>query len=220
MILIIDNYDSFVYNLARYVAELGFEPVVYRNDAIDLDQIAALSPSHIILSPGPAAPDEAGICLALIQRFMGSIPILGVCLGHQAIAQACGGRVTRAEQPMHGKATAINHHGKGLFQGLPNPLNVGRYHSLIASREDFPEQLEITALCQAGEIMAMQHRKHPVYGVQFHPESILTEFGHALLSHFLEIPRPAATPFYKGANKKRRPKAPKYLKGELTIKCR
>ena len=186
MILLIDNYDSFVYNLSRYIAELGFEPLVVRNDAISLEQIEALSPSHIILSPGPCTPNEAGICLELIQHFMKSVPILGVCLGHQAIAQACGATVTRAQQPLHGKSTSILHDGKNIFEGCPNPLNVGRYHSLIVSPDRFPSCLEITAQTPDHEIMALQHVEYPVYGVQFHPESILTTHGSTLIANVIK----------------------------------
>lgn len=185
MILLIDNYDSFVFNLARYVAELGYEYQVYRNDAISLEQIMALSPSHIILSPGPCTPNEAGISLPLIRHFQGQFPILGVCLGHQAIAQGCGGKVVRARLPKHGKAEEIRHLNRGLFKNLPNPLTVARYHSLIVERETLPVDLEITAVTEEGEIMAIAHKKYPLFGVQFHPESILTTEGHQLLANFL-----------------------------------
>lgn len=185
MILIIDNYDSFVFNLARYVAELGFEPVVFRNDAITLSEITSLAPSHIVLSPGPCTPDEAGICLELVTEFMDKIPLLGVCLGHQAIAQVCGAKIVRAPQPLHGKASSIMHDGSDLFKGLPKPCQVARYHSLMVSQEAFPDVLAVTARDGAGEIMALQHRKFPVFGVQFHPESVLTEHGHRLLKNFL-----------------------------------
>jgi len=185
MILLIDNYDSFVYNLARYVGELGFERHVVRNDVISLSEIEKLNPSHIIISPGPCAPDQAGISLDVIKHFGASIPILGVCLGHQAIAQAFGGKVVRAKNPMHGKASDITHDKKILFSQIENPLRVARYHSLIVSDENFPEDLVVTARCEKGEIMALQHRNYPVYGVQFHPESILTTNGHAILKNFL-----------------------------------
>jgi anthranilate synthase/aminodeoxychorismate synthase-like glutamine amidotransferase len=185
MILLIDNYDSFVFNLARYVAELGHEYLVVRNDEMTLAEVASLSPTHIILSPGPCSPNEAGICLALIRAFLDKIPILGVCLGHQAIAQACGGNVVRAKFPQHGKSSLINHDGKGLFLDLPNPFRVGRYHSLIVDNERFPGCFKITAQTSMHEIMAIEHRRHPVFGVQFHPESVLTEHGHAMIQRFL-----------------------------------
>lgn len=187
MILIIDNYDSFVYNLSRYVTELKLKATIVRNDAISIEEITDLSPSHIILSPGPCTPNEAGICLSLIQSFLDKIPILGVCLGHQAIAQACGAHIVRAANPMHGKATPVLHYGKDIFEGLPHPLTAGRYHSLIVSDQDFPDCLEITAQTAAQEIMALRHREYPVFGVQFHPESILTDAGHQLLSNFFRV---------------------------------
>ncbi len=185
MILLIDNYDSFVYNLARYISELGFAPVVRRNDAITLAEINLLQPSHIIISPGPCTPDQAGISLQAIQHFSPSIPILGVCLGHQAIGQIYGGLVIQADYPVHGKSSYISHNQKDLFSSLENPLLVGRYHSLIVSNKQFPEILEVTARCEAGQIMALRHRSNPTFGVQFHPESILTQQGHALLKNFL-----------------------------------
>ncbi|MDX1902497.1 MAG: aminodeoxychorismate/anthranilate synthase component II [Gammaproteobacteria bacterium] len=187
MILIIDNYDSFVFNLARYVREAGLECQVVRNDAISLDEIRRLAPSHLIFSPGPCTPDEAGVSLGAIRKFAGHIPMLGVCLGHQAIGQVFGGKVTRARQPMHGKSSIITHHGKDLFCGLENPLSVARYHSLIVSDEHFPADLEVTARCENGEIMALAHRSLPVFGVQFHPESVLTLSGRALLGNFLAM---------------------------------
>ena len=186
MILLIDNYDSFVYNLARYVSELGWPRQVVRNDAISLDDIESLNPSHIIISPGPCTPDEAGISNAAIERFGATIPILGVCLGHQCIGQVYGGRVGRALRPMHGKTTPIEHNGQGVFTGLDSPLTVTRYHSLIVERAGFPDQLAITASSPDGEIMALRHRQHPVVGVQFHPEAVLTEGGYQLLRNFLE----------------------------------
>jgi para-aminobenzoate synthetase component 2 len=185
MILLIDNYDSFVYNLARYIGELGYERKVIRNDAITLDEIALLQPSHIIISPGPCVPEQAGISMAVIKHFGPHIPILGVCLGHQAIGQVYGGKVLRAKRPMHGKASDITHNESGLFSGLDNPLQVARYHSLIVSEESFPSELMITARCEIGEIMAVQHSRYPVYGVQFHPESVLTHQGYELLKNFL-----------------------------------
>jgi para-aminobenzoate synthetase component 2 len=188
MILLIDNHDSFVYNLARYIGELGYERCVKRNDEITIDEIEILTPTHIIISPGPCAPDQAGISLAVIRRFAASIPILGVCLGHQAIGQAFGAAITRAKSPAHGKSSLITHDEKNLFAGMPQPLRVGRYHSLIIAADDFPEQqLKITALCPTGEIMAVQHVAYPVFGVQFHPESVLTEQGYALLKNFLKV---------------------------------
>jgi anthranilate synthase/aminodeoxychorismate synthase-like glutamine amidotransferase len=187
MILLIDNYDSFVYNLARYVSELGFERVVKRNNAITLAEIALMQPSHIIISPGPCAPLQAGISMDVIGEFGPRIPILGVCLGHQAIGQVYGGVVRRAKHPMHGKASLITHAGEALFHGLENPLQVARYHSLIVSEEDLPPTLKVTAQSPEGEIMGLSHRAYPVHGVQFHPESILTQSGHALLKNFLQI---------------------------------
>ncbi len=186
MILLIDNYDSFVWNLARYVSELGMKRLVMRNDAIDLAGIETLAPSHIILSPGPCGPMEAGISNAVIERFGPRTPILGVCLGHQCIGHSYGGVVDRARRPMHGKTSLVSHDGHGLFAGLPNPLRVTRYHSLIVRERDLPLVLEITARSEEGEIMALRHREHPVMGVQFHPEAVLTEQGHRLLRNFLQ----------------------------------
>jgi anthranilate synthase/aminodeoxychorismate synthase-like glutamine amidotransferase len=187
MVLMIDNYDSFTYNLVQYLGELGQEVLVYRNDRITLEEIAALNPSHVILSPGPCTPNEAGICLDLIRHFAGRIPILGVCLGHQAIGQAFGGRVVRAPRLMHGKTSAIHHDGRTIFAGIPSPFTATRYHSLIVERETLPDCLEITAWTDMGEIMGLRHRELPVEGVQFHPESILTEHGHDLLANFLRL---------------------------------
>lgn len=187
MVLVIDNYDSFVWNLARYLGELGWPREVVRNDAIGLDDIRDLAPSHILLSPGPCTPDEAGICNALIARFGATIPILGVCLGHQCIGQVYGGRVVRAGRPMHGKTSDIAHDGRGIFAGLPQPLRVCRYHSLVVERASLPADLEITAESPDGEIMGLRHRRHPVVGVQFHPEAVLTEGGHAMLHNFLSM---------------------------------
>ena len=186
MLLLIDNYDSFVYNLARYVSELGWEREVVRNDAITLKEIEALAPTHIIISPGPCTPNEAGISNAVIRHFGPRIPILGVCLGHQCIGQVYGGKVVRAGRPMHGKTSPITHDGLGVFRGLPSPLRVTRYHSLVVDRQTFPKNLKITANSPDGEIMALRHRAHPVVGVQFHPEAVLTDSGHQLLSNFLE----------------------------------
>ena len=187
MILLIDNYDSFVWNLARYVSELGHTRIVVRNDATSLDEIAALAPSHIIVSPGPCSPAEAGISNAVIAAFGASIPILGVCLGHQCIGAALGGRVERARRPMHGKTSLIRHDGRGVFVGLPDPLRVTRYHSLIVEDEGLPDCLEVTARSEEGEIMALAHAQWPLVGVQFHPEAVLTEHGHDLLRNFLDL---------------------------------
>ncbi len=184
MILIIDNYDSFTYNLAQYLGELGVEVKVVRNDAIDLDGIASLEPTHIVISPGPGTPDDAGISLDVVRQFAPTIPILGVCLGHQAIGQAFGGQVVRAGRLMHGKVSAVYHDGHGLFNGMPTPFNATRYHSLIVA-EPLPECLEGCAQTPEGEMMALRHRHYPTFGVQFHPESILTEHGHQLLKNFI-----------------------------------
>jgi len=187
MLLMIDNYDSFTYNLVQYFMELGEEVEVYRNDKISLDQIAALEPAHLVVSPGPCTPAQAGISISAIQRFAGQIPILGICLGHQAITEAYGGEVVRAQRLMHGKTSPIEHDGRGLFLGLPNPFTATRYHSLLAQRESFPECLKVTAWTAEGEIMALEHAELPVWGVQFHPESILTIEGKRLLGNFLEL---------------------------------
>lgn len=186
MILVIDNYDSFTYNLVQYLGELGEEIVVKRNDEIDLEGIAALKPDHILISPGPCSPNEAGISLALIDRFKGEIPIFGVCLGHQSIGQAFGGEVVRAEKLMHGKTSEIFHRGTSVFEGLPSPFTATRYHSLIVRRETLPDCLEITAETAEGEIMALRHKEYPIEGVQFHPESIITEHGLTMLRNFLK----------------------------------
>ncbi|HEX2250449.1 MAG TPA: aminodeoxychorismate/anthranilate synthase component II [Gemmatimonadales bacterium] len=194
MILLIDNYDSFVYNLARYVRELGELPLVRRHDALELDEIADLAPSHIIISPGPCSPREAGISTEVVRRFGSRIPILGVCLGHQCIGAAYGGEIVRAGVPMHGKISRIHHSGAGIFAGLPNPFVATRYHSLVVAPASVPAALTVTATSEDGEIMAVQHTEHPVYGVQFHPESVLTEHGYQLLDHFIHgvpsTPRP------------------------------
>jgi anthranilate synthase component 2 len=182
----IDNYDSFTYNLVQYLGELGAEVQVYRNDALTLEQIAAWKPEKIVLSPGPCTPSEAGICLSLIRRFAGEIPILGVCLGHQAIGQAFGGRIVRAGRVMHGKLSNVTHHGAGVFVGLASPLTATRYHSLVIERSSLPSCLEVTAESEDGEIMGVRHREAAVEGVQFHPEAILTEQGHELLANFLQ----------------------------------
>jgi len=185
MLLMIDNYDSFTYNLVQYFGELGAEVNVYRNDAITLEQVAAWRPEKIVISPGPCTPTEAGISVPLIQRFAGEIPILGVCLGHQAIGQAFGGRIVRARRVMHGKLSTIRRHGGGIFAGLNNPLTATRYHSLVIDRIGLPECLEVTAESEDGEIMGVRHRQLAVEGVQFHPEAILTEQGHEMLANFL-----------------------------------
>jgi anthranilate synthase component 2 len=186
VILLLDNYDSFVWNLARYVRELGGEPLVRRNDAVTLDGIAALAPSHLIISPGPCTPVEAGVSVDAIRRFAPDIPILGVCLGHQAIGAAFGARVVRARRPMHGKTSDVTHDGRGLFAGLPSPFAATRYHSLALERDTLPEELEVTATSEDDEVMGVRHRRHPVVGVQFHPESVLTEVGHRIVGKFLD----------------------------------
>lgn len=186
MLLLIDNYDSFVHNLARYIGQLGLPRIVTRNDEIDLEQIDQLNPSHIILSPGPCSPNEAGICMSVIRHFAGKIPMLGVCLGHQAIAQAFGGVITKAKKPMHGMNADIKHNNQGILVGLQNPLTVGRYHSLIVSQDKLPECIQATAFSAEGEIMALQHKQFPIFGVQFHPESVLTTQGKELLSNFIK----------------------------------
>jgi anthranilate synthase component II len=188
-LLVIDNYDSFTYNLVHFLGELGAEPVVYRNDKITLEGVDELAPDAIVLSPGPKTPSEAGICLALIDRFSSTTPILGVCLGHQAIGQAMGGDVIRAPSLMHGKTSRINHKGRGIFRGLNSGFEATRYHSLIVKPETLPATLEITATTDDGLIMGLQHRTLPVHGVQFHPESIASENGHALLQNFLNLAR-------------------------------
>ena len=188
-LLVIDNYDSFTYNLVHFLGELGADSTVKRNDKITLDEIAALQPEAVVLSPGPATPDTAGICLALIDRFAPTTPILGVCLGHQALGQAFGGDVVRAPELMHGKTSAIKHTGKGLFRGLNSGFEATRYHSLIVKPETLPDSLEVTASTDDGLIMGMQHRQYPSHGVQFHPESIASENGHAILQNFLNLAR-------------------------------
>ena len=188
MILLIDNYDSFVHNLARYVRELGGTPAVHRNDALTLDGIARLAPTHIIISPGPCSPAQAGISTSVVRRFGATTPILGVCLGHQAIGAAYGARIVRAAVPVHGKVSRIHHEGAGLFAGLPSPFQATRYHSLVVERASLPDVLRVTATTDDGEIMALEHREHPVVGVQFHPESALTEHGYRLLDRFLHGP--------------------------------
>jgi anthranilate synthase component 2 len=186
MLLLIDNYDSFTYNLVQYLGELGADVHVHRNDAISLEQVAAWEPEAIVISPGPCTPNEAGISVPLVARFAGKVPILGVCLGHQAIGAAFGGRIVRAQRVMHGKVSPVTHDGLGVFGGLPSPLHVTRYHSLAIERASLPHDLVVSATSDDGEIMGVRHRRYPVEGVQFHPEAILTECGHALLSNFLK----------------------------------
>jgi anthranilate synthase component II len=187
MILLIDNYDSFTYNLFHFLGELGADVRVERNDALTADQALALKPQGIVLSPGPCTPNEAGICLDVIKKANGAVPILGVCLGHQAIGQVYGGAIVRAPQPMHGKLSKIHHTGKSVFRGLNNDFNATRYHSLTILPESMPDVLEVTATSEDGVIQGVMHKTHPVHGVQFHPESIASENGHALLQNFLQI---------------------------------
>ena len=187
MILVVDNYDSFTYNLVHYLAELGAQTHVVRNDDLTAAEAWALKPEAVLLSPGPCAPDQAGICLPLIDTAPLDMPILGVCLGHQAIGQAFGGDVIRAKALMHGKTSPIHHNGKGVFKDIKNPFTATRYHSLSVEKEALPPELEVTAWTEDGEIMGVQHKTRPVHGVQFHPESIATECGHELLANFLEI---------------------------------
>ncbi|WP_303830299.1 anthranilate synthase component II [Asticcacaulis taihuensis] len=187
MILVIDNYDSFTYNLVHYLAELGAETQVWRNDALSVQDALALKPQAILLSPGPCAPDQAGICLPLLRAAPEDMPVLGVCLGHQSIGQAYGGDVIRAKTLMHGKTSLIHHNNTGIFKDLPNPFTATRYHSLAVKRETLPADLEVTAWTDDGEIMGVQHKTRPIHGVQFHPESIATEGGHQLLANFLNL---------------------------------
>jgi anthranilate synthase component 2 len=187
MIVLIDNYDSFVHNLARYLRRLGQETLVLRNDAVSAEEVIQQRPAAIVLSPGPCTPNEAGCSVELVKRAGGEIPILGVCLGHQAIAAALGGAIVRAKQPLHGRVSRMTHDGTGLFAGLPSPLTVGRYHSLVVDEGTLPRELEITARSDDGTIMALRHREWPVCGVQFHPESILTEHGYEILANFLGL---------------------------------
>jgi para-aminobenzoate synthetase component II len=187
MILVIDNYDSFTYNLVQYLGELGADLKVVRNDQITLDEVEELAPERILISPGPCTPHEAGVSVALIQRFMGKMPILGVCLGHQSIGQALGGNVVRAGRLMHGKTSPIFHDGEGVFRDLPAPFEAVRYHSLVIERETMPDCLEITAETDQGEIMGVRHKDLPLEGVQFHPESVVTEHGMDLLKNFLKM---------------------------------
>ena len=188
MVLIIDNYDSFVFNVARYCEELGQQTTVVRNDKISLGDIEEMDPSFIVVSPGPGAPPEAGVSMAVIRALSGRIPILGVCLGHQCVGAAFGGDIVQAKAPMHGRPSLIEHSGRALFASIPTPLRVGRYHSLIVKpKPEMLHALAVDALSPEGEIMALSHRSHPTFGVQFHPESILTDFGHALLANFLRL---------------------------------
>ena len=187
MFLLIDNYDSFVYNLRHYLGEMGAEVKVARNDALTVDQALALDPEGIVISPGPGYPDSAGICLELIKKAAGKVPILGVCLGHQAIGQVFQGRVIRAPQPLHGKTSAIHHDGTGIFAGLPSPFRATRYHSLVVERATMPPALEVTAWTDDGLVMGLAHRDLTVHGVQFHPESIASQHGHAMLRNFLVL---------------------------------
>ncbi len=189
MILLIDNYDSFTYNLFHFLGELGADVRVERNDALTAAQALALRPEGIVLSPGPCTPNEAGICLEVIEKAAGKMPILGVCLGHQSIGQAYGGKIVRAPEPMHGKLSRIHHTGKSVFRGLNNDFNATRYHSLTIAPESMPSVLDVTATSEDGVIQGVMHKTHPVHGVQFHPESIASENGHALLKNFLDIAR-------------------------------
>ncbi len=186
MIIVIDNYDSFVYNLVQYLGELGADLRVFRNDQVSVQEVDRLSPSHIVISPGPGTPRDGGISEELIRRFYRDLPILGVCLGHQCIGDAFGGRITRAPRLMHGKTSLIYHEARGLFEGVPSPFEAGRYHSLIV-QEPLPPELYVTAFTQDGEVMGIRHRQYPVAGVQFHPESVLTKYGKQILKNFMEM---------------------------------
>ena len=190
MIILIDNYDSFVYNLAQYLGELGWEPAVYRNDQVTLAQIESLSPSHIIISPGPGTPLEAGISNDVVRYFAGRIPILGVCLGHQCIGYVYGGQIAGADVPTHGKSSLVYHDGRTIYENLPNPFEGGRYHSLVLKWDTYPSELELTARTEEGVIMGIRHRDYVVEGVQFHPESIMTDVGHDVLRNFLNFVQP------------------------------
>ena len=193
-VLVVDNYDSFVYNLVQYLGELGADPIVQRADAFTLADVEALAPDAILISPGPGRPEDAGLSNAIIERFAGECPLLGVCLGHQAIGQVFGGNIVRAATVMHGKTSLIHHRGEGVFAGLPDPFEATRYHSLVVDRESLPDVLEITAQTDDGTIMGLRHREHAVEGVQFHPESVLTASGHQLLANFLaQVNRPVRT---------------------------
>jgi anthranilate synthase/aminodeoxychorismate synthase-like glutamine amidotransferase len=210
MILLLDNYDSFVYNLDRYLQRLGQPTVVVRSDAIGTESIGRLHPSAIVISPGPKDPDDAGCSMEVVRRFTGSIPILGVCLGHQAIGQALGARIVRASQPMHGKSSILNHRSSRLMRGLPETFSVGRYHSLVIDPATLPDVLQATAWTEDGTIMAIEHREHPVFGVQFHPESILTEHGYELLAGFLRECGLTANPTPKPDWQPASPRAPEF----------
>jgi anthranilate synthase component 2 len=194
MLLLIDNYDSFTYNLFHYLGELGEDVVVVRNDEISVGQALSMKPASVVLSPGPCTPDKAGICIDLIKAAAGRVPVLGVCLGHQAIGEAYGGKVVRAPVPMHGKVSSVRHAGKGVFAGLENPFMATRYHSLVVARPSLPAVLEVTAETDDGIIMGLQHKTLPVHGVQFHPESIASQHGHALLKNFLMLAKAALEP--------------------------
>ncbi len=187
MYVLIDNYDSFTYNLLHYLGELGAEVDVHRNDALGADDVLAMKPQGIVISPGPCDPDHAGICLDLVSKAAGQVPVLGVCLGHQSIGQAFGGRITRAAKPMHGKVSEISHNGSGIFDGIPSPFVSTRYHSLMVERSGIPDCLDITAESDDGVIQGLSHKSFPIFGVQFHPESIASEHGHRLLGNFLDI---------------------------------
>jgi anthranilate synthase component 2 len=191
MLLMIDNYDSFTYNVVQYLAELGADVRVYRNDEISIDEIEALAPERIVISPGPCTPNEAGVSMAVIERFAGRLPLLGICLGHQSLGQVYGGQVIRARRVMHGKTSSIHHSGEGVFRGLPSPFTATRYHSLVVARDSLPDTLEVTAWTvddngEVDEVMGLRHRRTGAEGVQFHPESVLSEQGHALLANFLQ----------------------------------
>lgn len=189
MILMIDNYDSFVYNLVQYIGELGEEIIIKRNDEVTIEEIEKINPEIIVLSPGPCSPNEAGVCIDVVNYFKGKKPILGICLGHQTIGHAFGANVVKAIKPVHGKVHSINHINKGVFKGLNNPLNVTRYHSLVVDTENLPEELEITAITNENEIMGIRHKKYLIEGVQFHPEAILSEQGHDILKNFINEAR-------------------------------
>lgn len=186
MLLMIDNYDSFTYNIVQYFSELGQEVVVKRNDEIDLQTIESLQPKYLVIGPGPCSPKEAGISVAAMRHFAGKVPIMGICLGHQTIGEAFGGDIVRAQTLMHGKVSPVHHHSVGMFRNLPNPVQCTRYHSLVIARDTLPECLEITAWTDDGEIMGVRHRDYPIEGVQFHPEALLTEHGHDMLQNFLQ----------------------------------
>jgi anthranilate synthase component II len=188
-ILLVDNYDSFTYNLVHYMGEMGAEVIVRRNDALSVEEALKIGARGIVLSPGPCDPDRAGICLELIERAAGTVPLLGVCLGHQAIGQAFGGKIVRAPRPMHGKTSRIDHDGRDLFAAIPSPFTATRYHSLVVERASVPAALEIAATSEDGLVMALRHRRYPIFGVQFHPESIASEHGHTLLGNFLAVAR-------------------------------